>query len=438
MLVSVFTPSHNPKWLRDVWECLLAQTHKDWEWVVVPNGDDAGLVIEAVASITKDDARVRVIPYSGESKIGAIKRFACDNCLGDVFVEYDHDDLITPDCLEAVVEAVVANGPLTFVHSDDVTCDFHGNSLKFSEDFGWRHYDWEYEGRQYTVNQSMPINARTICEIMYAPDHVRAWTRSAYKIAGGHSPDMAVSDDHDLVVRTYLKGIDFVHIPRPLYIHRVTPDSTHRQRVEEINRASRGILDNNLYALVTEWCRRKKLVMLDLGGAHNCPPGFKPVDRNLSEAAVKAGGIKIDLIKQRLSEYGTNVGCIRAVDFLEHVPPAMVPTVLSDLYACLAPDGWLLTLTPAVCDDEGRCGRGATQDPDHKAFWSSNSWWYYTDREFSKYLTPGLYTGRFQMVRVANFYPSQWHRTHLIPYVLADLIALKDDDKQYFAGQKKI
>lgn len=438
MLVSVFTPSHNPKWLRDVWACLQAQTHQDWEWVVVANGDDAGLVADSVTGMVQGDPRVRVLMYEGDPKIGALKRFACDNCLGDVLLEYDHDDLITPDCLEAVVEVVAEHGPLTFVYSDDVTCDFNGNSMKFTADFGWRHYKWEYEGREYDVNQTMPINARTLCEILYAPDHVRAWTRSAYKIAGGHDPGMAVSDDHDLLVRTYLKGIEFHHIPRPLYIHRVTNDNTHRQRVAEINQASRKILDDNLYPLVTEWCRRKKLVMLDLGGAHNCPPGYKPVDKNLSEAAVKAGGIKIDLVRQRLAEYGTNVGCIRAVDFLEHIPPAMVPTVLTDLYNCLAPGGWLLTLTPAVCDDEGRCGRGATQDPDHKSFWSTNAWWYYTDKEFAKYLQPGAYSGRFQIVRQANFYPSQWHRLHLIPYVLMDVMALKDDETQYFAGPKKI
>lgn len=438
MLVSVFTPSHNPKWLREVWECLLAQTHTNWEWVVVPNGDDAGMVSEVATALVAGDPRVRIIQYHGEPKIGAIKRFACDNCIGDVFLEYDHDDLITPDCLAAVAEAVDQNGPLTFVHSDDVTCDFAGNSLKFTTEFGWRHYKWEYEGREYDVNKSMPINARTLCEILYAPDHVRAWTRSAYKLAGGHDPKMAVSDDHDLLVRTYLKGITFHHIARPLYIHRVTADNTHRQRVHEINEASAVILNNNLYALVAEWCRRNKLLMLDLGGAHNCPPGYKPVDMHLSPEALKAGGIKIDLTKQRLAEYGTNVGCIRAVDFLEHVPPAMVPTVLSDLYACLAPGGWLLTQTPAVCDDQGRCGRGATQDPDHKSFWSSNSFWYYTDKDFAKYLIPGTYKGRFQMVRVANIYPSAWHHLHLIPYVVADMMALKDDENHYFAGPKKI
>lgn len=439
MLVSVFTPSHDPKWLRDAWNSLKAQTYKDWEWVVVPNGDDAGLVTEMLAKIVGGDIRVRILPYSGEQKIGALKRFACDHCLGDLFLEYDHDDLLTADCLDAVVEAATAAGPLCFIYSDDVTCDFDGNSITFDKNFGWQHYEWQHLGRVYTVNANPPVTARSLCEILYAPDHVRVWSRSAYKVAGGHNPDMAVSDDHDLMVRTYLKGIDFVHIPRPLYFHRVTKDSTSRVRVEEINKVSRTITDLHLHDLVIEWCRREGLDMLDLGGAHNCPMGFIPVDKNLTqEAVVSPDGIRVDVVEKPLYAFTKKVGCIRAMDFLEHIPAAAVPRLLSDLYECLVPGGWLLTRTPAVCDDNGRAGRGAFQDPDHKSFWSSNNWWYFVNREFSKYLNPGQYRGRFQAVRLMNGYPSKWHHTHLIPYVTADLMSLKDDDKNYFPGVRLI
>ena len=37
MTISVFTPSHNPKWLDEVYESLKAQTNPDWEWVVLLN-----------------------------------------------------------------------------------------------------------------------------------------------------------------------------------------------------------------------------------------------------------------------------------------------------------------------------------------------------------------------------------------------------------------
>ena len=36
--LSVFTPTHDPRWLPELYRSLAAQTHPDWEWVIVPNG----------------------------------------------------------------------------------------------------------------------------------------------------------------------------------------------------------------------------------------------------------------------------------------------------------------------------------------------------------------------------------------------------------------
>ena len=37
MLVSVFTPSHDPRFLDDCYRSLEAQTNENWEWVVLLN-----------------------------------------------------------------------------------------------------------------------------------------------------------------------------------------------------------------------------------------------------------------------------------------------------------------------------------------------------------------------------------------------------------------
>ncbi|NHW87310.1 glycosyl transferase family 2, partial [Escherichia coli] len=34
---------------------------------------------------------------------------------------------------------------------------------------------------------------------------------------------------------------------------------------------------------------------------------------------------------------------------------------------------------------------------------------------------------RFQVSRLVTYFPSEWHRTHNIPYVAANLIAIKND-----------
>ena len=38
MRISVFTPTHNPRFLDLCYESLCRQTYTDWEWIVLLNG----------------------------------------------------------------------------------------------------------------------------------------------------------------------------------------------------------------------------------------------------------------------------------------------------------------------------------------------------------------------------------------------------------------
>src|SRR5205085_4101699 len=99
MKVSVFTPSHNPRFLDDCYRSMASQTYDDWEWVVLLNaGAKAWKPPEA-------DERVRVSRSNVLGKVGAAKRAACELCTGDVLVELDHDDLLSSDCLEHLAKA---------------------------------------------------------------------------------------------------------------------------------------------------------------------------------------------------------------------------------------------------------------------------------------------------------------------------------------------
>jgi O-antigen biosynthesis protein len=71
-------------------------------------------------------------------------------------------------------------------------------------------------------------------------------------------------------------------------------------------------------------------------------------------------------------------------------------------------------------------GRGAWQDPTHLSGWNENSFWYHTDASFARFV-PELLECPFQVSYLRTYYPSQWHAEHLIPYVQANLIALKPD-----------
>jgi glycosyltransferase involved in cell wall biosynthesis len=422
MRFSVFTPTHRPSFINDAFESLLAQSNHDWEWVLVPNG--GAVIPERIRA----HAKVRIVPapeWVSRLGIGALKRFACEQAVGDYLVELDHDDLLTDDALAKVSAAIDATGA-EFLYSDFSNFRADGTCEVYDQAYGWQSYPFLTKGRTYTALRAFPPDASALHLIYFAPNHVRVWSRAAYQRAGGHDSTLGVTDDHDLVCRTYLTGAKFHYIPECLYLYRLLPDgqNTYLQRNAEIQQRQQELSNRYVYDLIAEWAKRSALPMLDLGGATGCPPGYKSVD-------LRDADIVCD-IRYGLPVPDSSVGCIRAYDFLEHVPtcrdstcdhgadgksPKCVVGLMNEIYRVLAPGGWLVSRTPSTD------GRGAFQDPTHVSYWNPNSFWYYTRAEQAKYV-PGIRC-RFQATRIWQTFPTEWHKTHNIPYVYADLVALK-------------
>jgi len=99
VLISVFTPSHDPRFLGDAYESLVRQSLPEWEWIVLLNKG-------AQWRPPREDPRVRISRASSRLRgIGALKRAACELASGDILVELDHDDVLTRGCLAAVADA---------------------------------------------------------------------------------------------------------------------------------------------------------------------------------------------------------------------------------------------------------------------------------------------------------------------------------------------
>jgi hypothetical protein len=383
MRFSIITPSHDPSGLRALDASLREQIVKPFEWLVLPNGNSA----HDVAHVA-NELGATVLDSMDSYYVGALKRCAFDQALGDVFVEVDHDDVLHPTCLSSLQEALRGK-PRAMAYSDCRTVR-NGQDVVYDEAMGWKNYS--VGGQRINLTPSaMPC---TLCSVLFSPDHVRAWTRAAYV---GHDPALPYGDDHDLICRTYLGGAEFVHIRHPLYEHRLHPTSLSETRVHDIQNQSWANCDKYLYSMVEEWCRRNKLPKYDLGGYHDCPEGWEPIDMRLGHEFFNwCSGIPD----------GT-VGAFRAHDFVEHIREPV--RLMNFIWDKLAPGGYILISVPSSE------GRGAYQDPTHVSFWNSNSFWYYTREEWAKYV-PAIRC-KFQTVRVYDFYPSEFHKLHHIPYV---------------------
>jgi glycosyltransferase involved in cell wall biosynthesis len=209
MRFSVFTPTHRPTFIDDAFESLLGQSNADWEWLLVPNG---GAVIP---DRIRAHPQVRVVAapdWVSRLGIGALKRFACEQCAGDYLVELDHDDLLTADAL-AKISAAIDTAGAEFLYSDFANFRADGTCEVYDRAYGWQSYPFAAYGRNYTALRAFPPDASALHLIFFAPNHVRVWSRAAYQRAGGHDSTLGVTDDHDLVCRTYLTGAKFHYIP---------------------------------------------------------------------------------------------------------------------------------------------------------------------------------------------------------------------------------
>jgi glycosyltransferase involved in cell wall biosynthesis len=236
-VISVATPTYrtSPEVLARTWASLKAQTHTDWQWVVWDDSPDDhtwrhlwGLAADERYRLI---AHRSMVPSGGN--IGRVKRQAFMAAEGDILVELDHDDELTPDALALVVEAFT-DPEVGFVYSDWCEINPAGESCRYPEGwaFGYGSDYWSEEHKCW-VMRAPEINRTTMSHIVSAPNHVRAWRASVYAQIGGHDPSLVIADDYDLCVRTIL-ATNWVHIPRMIYRQHIGAHTAQRQRNELI------------------------------------------------------------------------------------------------------------------------------------------------------------------------------------------------------------
>jgi glycosyltransferase involved in cell wall biosynthesis len=396
MLMSVFTPTNDPKFLPDTFSSLLAQTYEEWEWVICPNGKLPSEITEEIRNHPK--VRVIDIPSEVGDNIGALKRFACDVCRGNVFIELDHDDLLTPTCL-ADVKALVDKG-CGFVYSDAAVFNEDMTPRGYDPNWGWELYPINVYGKPFLATKTFPITARTLCEVYFAPDHVRCWTRKAYYAAGGHDPALSVGDDHELIVRTYLAGVEFGYTDNCGYLYRNHEKNTVKLRNAKIQETVAETRRKYLHPLIAEWCKRAGKQFVDIQ---------ELLDDGFDWEKDTCHGLPFE---------PEDVGCFKAFDVLQYMPGHVVFDFFNHAWRSLTPGGWVIIEVPSTD------GRAAFQDPSAISYWNRNSFLYYTDKKLRD--TKKEIRAKFQSVELGNYYPSDWHQSHDMKWLRADLFALKD------------
>lgn len=237
-LISIVTPTYltSREILARTFASLKAQTYRNWEWVIWDDspGEEVWRQIWGFAADERFTIRAHRSLSPSRGQIGRVKRQAFMVSEGEILVELDHDDELTPDALQEIYQAF-SDPTIGFAYSDWCEINAAGDWCRYPE--GWAFgYGSDYEiARGRWVMKAPEINRTTLSHIVSAPNHVRAWRASTYRSIGGHDPNLPIADDYDLVVRTAL-ATRIAYIPKLLYYQHIGSHTAQRQRNDLIQR----------------------------------------------------------------------------------------------------------------------------------------------------------------------------------------------------------
>ena len=205
-LFSIVTPVFDPpiEVLEATIASVLAQEHRDWEWILV---DDASTDPHVVGTITRHmlaDDRVRLLERDVNGHIVAASNDGIDAARGEFVVLLDHDDLLTPDALEVSARWIAEHDDVDYLYSDEDKVDDRGHTYgRFAKP------DWSPErlrGQMYT-------------------SHLSVIRTSVVRAVGGFREGYDGSQDHDLALRVGEVARRVVHVPEVLYHWRAVAGS---------------------------------------------------------------------------------------------------------------------------------------------------------------------------------------------------------------------
>ena len=414
MKFSIITPTHsisNVPFLTELYLSIENQKYTDWEWIIVLNGNIQQYHLpETIRNSEK--IFIHYLDTSANKNIGYVKNVAASYATGDILVEIDHDDMITPDCLQELYKAF-RDRSVGFVYSNDAIYHMKDEFIPYDPAYGWTYKKINWQNKELFVMNTFEPSSQSLSFIWYAPDHVRAWRKSVYDSIGGHNINLDICDDHELMIRTYL-NTKFVKIDKPLYIYRVTGDNTSiNHKNAEIQVKTREIFNHYAYLLAEKDARDKGLMLIDLGGGINKREGYTSIDRYDADILADLNdGIPLPT---------NSVGVIYASHVLEHLKDPIKS--MSEIHRVLVHGGWAFIEVPSTD------GRGAFQDPTHVSFWNENSFLYYTDRYLAQFIRNK--TIRFSKYRCETLFPNEWMKNLNVCVTIAWLVAIKDDTKRF-------
>lgn len=215
-LVSVLTPLYKtrPEYLREMIDSVLAQTFKDFEFLLLNDSPEDVYIRNIVDSY--NDSRIRYMENEKNLGITACRNILIRESKGLYLAILDHDDVCKPNRLELEVEYLNRNHDIGVVSAwTDLTDG--SNHLRYPEN-----------------NLDIKAQLQSECCVV----HTAAMIRKSVLIDNNicYEADCSPAEDYMLFIR--LMGVTMFHnIPKVLLCYRDHEgNTTHRQKEKMIDR----------------------------------------------------------------------------------------------------------------------------------------------------------------------------------------------------------
>jgi GT2 family glycosyltransferase len=221
IVVPAFRTAHV---LADLLDSVLAQTHTDWELVVVDDCSPDHL--DRVVAPYLTDPRVRLVRLPQNRGVSGARNEGLARSTGSLVAFIDSDDVLGPDFLELLAAAVARTPAAGIVGFLPVVTDAHGAPSSIP-------------GVDAPYPEDPADTEGWLQHLLRTPFHFRGTTvpRAVLEETGGFDETLWLGEDLELWIRVVLTGRPVAVVDAPAYVHRLLEGSLTRQPEKTVERS---------------------------------------------------------------------------------------------------------------------------------------------------------------------------------------------------------
>lgn len=212
-LISVIMPVYNAdlKWLDQAIASILAQVYQEWELCIADDCSPKSEVRLALSALSLKDSRIKVVFRAKNGHISAASNSAIELASGPFLALMDQDDLITPNALLEMAEAIGQHPEAGLFYSDEDKVDEDNLRESPTKKGGW-------DPERLRIHNYI--------------SHLGVYRTELVRSLGGFRVGLEGAQDHDLALRCseHLTPQQIVYVPHILYHWRMHAQSTASSR----------------------------------------------------------------------------------------------------------------------------------------------------------------------------------------------------------------